>query len=41
MKAFLWAVLACVVISVGAGVVLTNQESGSPSSGTAANVRVN
>ncbi len=40
MKAFLWAVLACVVISVGAGVVLTSQESASQSSRTA-NVRVN
>ncbi len=41
MKAFLWAVLACVVISVGAGVVLTSQESDSPASRTAPNVRVN
>ncbi len=41
MKAFLWAVLACVVISVGAGAVLTNQESDSVSSRTAPNVRVN
>ncbi len=36
MKAFLWAVLACVVISVGAGVVLTGQESR-----TAPSVRLN
>ncbi len=41
MKAFLWAVLACVVISVGAGAVLTNQESDNNSSRTAPNVRVN
>ncbi len=41
MKAFLWAVLACVVIGVGAGVVLTSQESDSYSSRTAPNVRVN
>ncbi len=41
MKAFLWAVLACIVIGVGAGVVLTSQESDSSSSRGAANVRVN
>ena len=41
MKAFLWAVLACVVISVGAGAVLINQASDSVSSRTAPNVRVN
>ncbi len=41
MKAFLWAVLACVVIGVGAGVVLTGQEFDSSSSRTAPNVRVN
>ncbi len=41
MKAFLWAVLACVVISVGAGAVLINQDSDSHSSRTAPNVRVN
>jgi cation transporter-like permease len=41
MKAFLWAVLACVVISVGAGVVLTSQESDSHSSRTGSSVRLN
>ncbi len=41
MKAFLWAVLACVVISVGAGVVLTSLESDSQSSRTSSSVRLN
>jgi hypothetical protein len=41
MKAFLWAVLACVVISVGAGYVLTGQDPTSHSSRTAPDVRVN
>ena len=41
MKAFLWAVVACVVISVGAGYVLTDLESDSHASRTAPDVRVN
>jgi hypothetical protein len=41
MKAFLWAVVACVVISVGAGFILTGQESNTHSSRTSSSVRLN
>ena len=41
MKAFLWAVVACVVISVGAGVVLTSQDSNTHPSRTSSSVRLN
>ena len=40
MKAFLWAVLACVVISVGAGLIMTGMEPDTPSSRSASSVRL-
>lgn len=40
MKAFLWAVIACIVISAGAGYVLLSQEDAMQGSRIAEGVRV-
>ncbi len=40
MKAFLYAVAACIVISVAAGFILTSFETDSLSSRTASSVRL-
>ena len=41
MKAFLWAVIVCLVISVGAGVILTAYNDVQPTSRVAEGVRLN
>jgi hypothetical protein len=41
MKAFLWAIIACVGISVAAGYVLTSQEDSQHPSRTVESVRLN
>jgi hypothetical protein len=41
MKAFLWAVVFCLVVSVGAGLILTGQDDSQLASQTAEGVRVN
>lgn len=40
MKAFLWAVVACVVISVGAGIILNMTEGAKQPTRTAESVRL-
>jgi hypothetical protein len=40
MKAFVWAVVACIVISVGAGVILTSQQGSYQGARIAEGVRV-
>ncbi|MHA1108635.1 MAG: hypothetical protein ACTSQV_05900 [Alphaproteobacteria bacterium] len=40
MKAFVWAVLACIVISAAAGIILTSQEDAMQSARVADGVRV-
>jgi len=40
MKAFLWAVVACVVISVGAGIILNMTEDAKRPTRTAESVRL-
>ena len=40
MKAFIWAVVACVVISVGAGVIFVGFESDTPGSRVTSSVRL-
>ena len=40
MKAFLWAVVACVVISVGAGVILNMTEGAKRAGPVAESVRL-
>ena len=41
MKAFLWAVVACVGISIAAGFILTSQNDTMNASRTAEDVRLN
>ncbi len=40
MRAFLWAVLACIVIGVGAGYILTGIDFGPDDARTASTVRL-
>jgi hypothetical protein len=41
MKAFVWAVLACIVISAAAGLIMVSQEDAMQSARIAEGVRVN
>lgn len=41
MKAFLWAVVVCLVVSVGAGLILTHFNDFQPTSRVAEGVRLN
>ena len=40
MKAFIWAVAACIVISIGAGVVMTSLDQGFFGTQTLSGVRL-
>lgn len=40
MKAFIWAVVACIVIAVGAGTILVSQQESYQSARIAEGVRV-